>query len=759
MGIADRFEKFLKAELDCRAVWPPVLTPMQLGDYGVSDGASFQRLGNITDFGLKIEVERGQPSSLNLVSAGMKQVRLAAGVAVPAFQGLGEVAGSLGIEFTRSESFLLKCRRVERTQIGNLGALALRLARARTVDGQTWKHLAWKIVWQLYTGHEVVFLATRGAGTKVDFKGSASALHQLEMGSASVGVGVQTNQSLGVQILGDTGPVGYGLARVKVIGAGVKFFGGDLEDEERDAVEPLGTDDPGLDDLGGENDENGENGEPPAHLDELALSADEPATWDEVEEAETDPRDLPEGPMMFADEPLDTRSRAHWLQSCLRRLVDPDLTVDGALGLRTRRALKQFQRQSDRLTADGVPGPRTIAALEASTGSRCPGAAAHAEHEPTAEVDTAVTESVADDAEAVTEPVVDDTESAVVEPVAEVTAPVTAPVVADAKRGEFTVRTVDKGGTAVQVVSSADDEVRFSYFTKGDAWSVCSYRGGDTGLLHDADLRARGHTAGAIKIFRANALKESRGLFGAVNTWDNQLVSWGVAQFAGRAGTLAALLASMHEDPATRPAFDRFFVANGLTVRHGPYFTRRTPAGERHVGWHVVVDTPAGQLAGDDAWSHVRRTPRLIGAFMLAGNDLSIQLAQVQFWMDHFLQNAVRKVVLRGSGGERRISDFLTSEYGLALVVRLYNWMPAYVQPWFIELSAELATRHPELDVHRPDVWAHHPALEPEFCELVKDKRRRVKRGSYDTYALELDRSRGSYANAGPAGNHIQEQS
>ena len=44
MGIADRFGKFLKAELDCRAVWPPVLTPMQLGDYGVSDGASFQRL-------------------------------------------------------------------------------------------------------------------------------------------------------------------------------------------------------------------------------------------------------------------------------------------------------------------------------------------------------------------------------------------------------------------------------------------------------------------------------------------------------------------------------------------------------------------------------------------------------------------------------------------------------------------------------------------------------------------------------------------
>jgi len=693
MGIADRFGKFLKAELDCRAVWPPVLTPIQLGDYGVSDGASFQRLGNIADFGLKIEVERGQPSSLDLVTEGMKQVRLAAGAAVPAFQGLGEVAGTLGIEFTRSESFLLKCRCVERTQIGNLGALALRLSRAKTVDGQAWKHLAWKIVWQLYTGHEVVFLATRGTGTKVDFQGSASALHQLEMGSVSAGVGVQTNQSLGVQILGDTGPVGYGLARVKIIGAGVKFFGGDLEDEER------ATDAPPV-------------------QGELATD-DEPASWHEVEESETDPRDLPEGPLMFADEPIDTRSRAHWLQSCLRRLIDPDLTVDGVLGLRTRRALKTFQRQADRLTADGVPGPRTLAALESRTGTKCPGAAAE------------VTDLSAQEPAIMDEPVL-------------------APVLDDGKVGEFTVRTVDAGKTTVHVVRSADDEVRFSYFSKGDAWNVCSYRGGDSGLLHDADLRARGHTPGAIKIFRANALKESRGLFGAVNTWDDQLVSWGVSQFAGRAGTLAALLAALHEDPASRPAFDRFFTAQGLSVAHGPYLSRRTPAGEKHTGWHLVVTTSAGTLRGDDAWAHVRGQPRLIGAFMLAGNDRAMQLGQIKFWMEHFLERAVRKIVVRAPQGDRRICDYITSEYGLALIVRLYNWMPAYVQPWFLEFAGELGKRHPELEVLAPEAWARWPELEAEFCELLKDKRRRVKRGSYDTYALELERSRGSYALTGP---------
>lgn len=261
MGIGDRFATFIKSELECRAVWPPVLTPIKLGDYGVTDGASFQKLGNIADFGLTLEVEQGRSSSLNLVSSGVKQTRLAVGAAVPAFQGLGDVAGKLGIEFARSESFLLKCREIERTQISNLGALALRLSRVKTADGQAWKHLTWKIVWQLYTGRDVVFIATRSAGTKVEFSGSADALHQLEMGKVSAGIGVQTSHSLGVEILGDTGPVGYGLARVKVIGAGVRFLGSDIEDEEADAVERLDTDD--IDDNDNDNDNTDDNAASP----------------------------------------------------------------------------------------------------------------------------------------------------------------------------------------------------------------------------------------------------------------------------------------------------------------------------------------------------------------------------------------------------------------------------------------------------------------------------------------------------------------
>lgn len=148
-------------------------------------------------------IEGGRPASLHIVSRGVKRTRLASGAAVPAFQGLGDVAGELGIEFVRGESFLLQCRRVERMQLRNLGALALRLSRARTADGQGWRHLAWKTVWQLYVGCEVVFLAAHDAGTRVDLRGSADALHQLEMGQLSVGVGMQNGQSLGFELIDD----------------------------------------------------------------------------------------------------------------------------------------------------------------------------------------------------------------------------------------------------------------------------------------------------------------------------------------------------------------------------------------------------------------------------------------------------------------------------------------------------------------------------------------------------------------------------
>ena len=58
---------------------------------------------------------------------------------------------------------------------------------------------------------------------------------------------------------------------------------------------------------------------------------------------------------------------------------------------------------------------------------------------------------------------------------------------------------------------------------------------------------------------------------------------------------------------------------------------------------------------------------------------------------------------------------------------------------------AELQKRHTAAEVYDPGSWDVFGNLEAEFSQMLADERKRVKSGSYDTYALDLSRNRGSY--------------
>ncbi|MFZ6185216.1 peptidoglycan-binding domain-containing protein [Nannocystis pusilla] len=449
--------------------------------------------------------------------------------------------------------------------------------------------------------------------------------------------------------------------------------------------------------------------EAPAEGDALdaAAFADEP--WADFDpEAEQDDDG---GPVSFGGTPLalaDTSTRERWLQSALKALVAPALTVDGQIGPRTIRAVQLFQRRSQALgggalTVDGQVGPRTLAALERLTGRSAPAASAVVQPPP----------------------------SPAAQPIA----------------GALQVSEQQVDGVTEYTIRGGGDEVRFSYWTPDyrnyKPYNVSRYKGARKGLLSDSQILAVGYSSSELKILQANALKESGGAFGAINTWDDQIVSWGMAQFAGQAGTLAALLAELRESPGSRASFMRWFAANGLDVARGEYPWKN---GQTRVGWHVVVTTREGRtLRGNDGWKHVRTDPRLLGAFMLAGNDPAIQLGQVEFWRRSFLSRAIAKHVAKradGSGGGA-VRRFITSERGLAVLVRLHNWMPGYVTTWSNRFIAELQARNPKLDLADPYHW--NQQLEDAFVARVCDERKRVKSGSYDTYALDLSRARGSF--------------
>ena len=62
------------------------------------------------------------------------------------------------------------------------------------------------------------------------------------------------------------------------------------------------------------------------------------------------------------------------------------------------------------------------------------------------------------------------------------------------------------------------------------------------------DLARIGFGVSEAKIFFAVVWHESHGKAGIVNNWDNQHVSWGLVQYAGKAGSLASLFCTLKND-------------------------------------------------------------------------------------------------------------------------------------------------------------------------------------------------------------------
>lgn len=299
----------------------------------------------------------------------------------------------------------------------------------------------------------------------------------------------------------------------------------------------------------------------------------------------------------------------------------------------------------------------------------------------------------------------------------------------------------------IYIVSRGGDVVRFAYWSEprtvsgklyDDPYNLSTYEGGKRDLIGQSELTELGYSAAEQRIFAANAGKESSGKFGAVNTWDRQLVSWGAMQFAGRAGVLPAVLRELKRN---QPAcFARWFRANGVDVASCTYPSLSGKGFVDAEGLHLVVYGDDQQVyRGHQALLFMRAQPKLLGLLMLAGNDVDVAREQCRYWLSRYLRRAL-KVEVFG----HPIGDYVTSEYGAAILVRLYNWMPGKVKEWCESITQELKSRFPGRDLTDPRAW--NSDIEGAFLRALGELRKKLKGSDYGDYAADLCRERGSFS-------------
>ena len=391
------------------------------------------------------------------------------------------------------------------------------------------------------------------------------------------------------------------------------------------------------------------------------------APWLVHDEAPPEP-EPDAGPLDFSagdEATIRFDSQAHWLQSCLKRLVAPELVVDGAPGNRTRVATKEFQRRvrefvpdAPALTADGVAGPATIAALEAATLTWAPdhGAAA-------------------------------------------------APV----QFGAVSV-TALRGGPGRVRVAADGGAIDLSFETRGRR-----DRGGRaladphnfTALTPQpevAALQELGLDPGDAAVLRATCL----GGPGSVDTTGPELVALGLG-FGGRGGGIAALLAALKEDADAREIHERLLAPQGLDVEFGPHrrLDPATGATVEREGFELVLTDAGESLRGDAAWAAVRARPHLLGALALAAAAPQAARVQVQLW-----QESVRDRLLRGAvAGGLALEHVFRCDLGVACALLLARRGYQTLRTWLDDQLSALAARFPGAPVRDPAAWESEPGL------------------------------------------------
>jgi len=247
-------------------------------------------------------------------------------------------------------------------------------------------------------------------------------------------------------------------------------------------------------------------------------------------------------------------------------------------------------------------------------------------------------------------------------------------------------------------------------------------------------LRALKVTESEIKVMIAVA--ENEGNLDAINTWDNAFLSFGLFQWTvgtgSRPGELPALLARIKDE--NRDLFDKYCVQHGLDVvdvTPGPVYGYFSFRGSR------IKSPEAKAQLREPAWAF---------NFWLAGQDPAVQAMEIKHALgrlDQFYDTDSFRV-----DNKYRVSDLVTSEYGVGLVLDNHVNRPGYVKSCLSKALAQTGLGNPvrwrTVDEQKfVDAYLSIRAIYGRSPMTDADKRARVTR-KYLTNGTISDR-RGSF--------------
>lgn len=207
MGLEKSFNAILKKHEGVYAAWPPFTNTFKLGDYGIFKNGVFEYFGNVSEFGAEIIERKGNESTLNFVSQGVKTFNLGAdGNAVTELP-VGEVEAKLKFVFQKGKTFSLKGK-ITSLEMANKNQVARKIK-----DHPDWQR-RFKVVSRVITGHNCVFLGAEAAGTEFTISGKANVLKDVIDGNVNGAVGITSSNGTVMDRVGKVGPIGLGLFRI-----------------------------------------------------------------------------------------------------------------------------------------------------------------------------------------------------------------------------------------------------------------------------------------------------------------------------------------------------------------------------------------------------------------------------------------------------------------------------------------------------------------------------------------------------------------